>query len=144
MQPPVPAATRAAHGSCCRADLHASITLLLTEGGLFALNKVTVKEQEERISNGEDPKIRPVNVGSALLKWGFQLPLQSPQAQEAMDKLSPIQMGLGAIHGTEVVGHLFRSLYEQQYAICTLTSPMDSMRSGGRPCWMQWTSAVRL
>ena len=28
-------------------------------------------------------------------------------------------MGLGAPHGVEIVGHLFRALYEQQFAVCT-------------------------
>ncbi len=98
-------------------DVPDSVAFILTCGELSALNKLYPEEQEERIKRGEDPKLRPVNIGVCILKWTFKLVLMSDQAEHAIKELGPIQMALKTPRGTEIVGHLFRALYEKHYAI---------------------------
>jgi len=43
--------------------------------------------------------------------------LHSPAAQEAVKALRPIQQGVGAPRGMEVIAHVCSALYEQGYAI---------------------------
>jgi hypothetical protein len=93
-----------------------SLATVLTCGGLLALHKESPKEQAERRNRGEDPKIRPVNIGCCLLKWAFKLALLSKPAQQAAESLRPIQMALGVKRGVEKVAHLFRALWEKGFA----------------------------
>ena len=95
------------------------IAFALTCGGIFALNKLPPEEQMVRETKGLKPKLRPVNVGCAILKWAFKLAIMTKQARDAIVKLAPIQMGLKAAHGVEVVGHLFRSIWELGHVIIT-------------------------
>ena len=95
------------------ADCPRILGRILTYGRIFALNKLNAEEQEERKEQGLGPKRRPVNVGCGLLKWSLKLALQTPQARAAIAKLGPLQMGMQAEHGNEVVGHLFRALWER-------------------------------
>ncbi len=78
------------------AEVPAIAGFIVTCGGLFALHKLTAEEQAARAAQGDDPKLRPVNVPCNLLKWAFKLLLDSPQAKEAIRALSPIQMALEA------------------------------------------------
>ena len=68
---------------------------------------------------GLDPKLRPVNVGCSILKWPMKLALKSPQAHDAISELAPIQQGMKAKHGMEVVPHLFRAMYGKNNIILT-------------------------
>jgi hypothetical protein len=99
------------------AQLHDVFGFVLSCGSLFALNKLTEPEQEARIAQGLDPKLRPVNVGTAFLKWAFKLALRTDAALEAIAAMSPIQMGLKAKHGVAAVVHLFRALREKGWSI---------------------------
>ena len=49
--------------------------MVLTCGGLLALHKEAPEDQARTAERGEDSKLRPVNIGCALLKWSFQLSL---------------------------------------------------------------------
>ena len=100
------------------AEVPDEVAHILTCGGLFALHKLTVEEQATREQKGEDPKLRPVNVGACFLKWAFQLALKEDQPQATMLELGPVQKAIKAPHGVQAVGHLFRALRELGYVIC--------------------------
>lgn len=55
-----------------------------------------------------------------ILKLVFDLALHSPGAIGALADCSPIQMGVGAKRGMELIGHLTRILYDKGYAIVKL------------------------
>jgi hypothetical protein len=101
------------------AEVPPIVGFILSCGGIFALNKLSPTEQLKRPRNDLPPKLRPVNIGCSILKWALKLALQSHEARSAIEKLSPIQMGLKAAHGTETVAHLFRSLWEAGHIILT-------------------------
>ena len=63
---------------------------------LLALHKESPKQQADRAVRGLKPKLRPVNIGSALLKWSFKCALRAPAPQDAAKKMEHIQLGLGA------------------------------------------------
>ena len=69
---------------------------IVTCGSLFALHKLSPEKQAERRAKNLDPKLRPVNVPCSLLKWAFKLLLDSPQAEEAIAAMAPMQKGLKA------------------------------------------------
>ena len=102
------------------ADIPEVCAQFLTAGGLLALHKLDSEDQRLRSSQGLPPKIRPVNIGCAILKWSLQLLLATPQAKEAADNLRPIQMALGVKRGPEIVAHLFRALWEQRYSVLSV------------------------
>ena len=92
---------------------------IFSVGGIFALNKLSPEEQQERIDKGLKPKRRPVNIGCSILKWAFSLALKTPQARETIATLAPLQMALGVGRGPEIVTHMFRALWEQGHIILT-------------------------
>jgi hypothetical protein len=96
-----------------------SFGFILTCGGIFALHKLPPEEQRERELKQLDPKLRPVNVGVCFLKWAFKLAVTDDAVVTAICGLQPVQQGLSAKRGVEVVAHLFRALYEKGYLICT-------------------------
>ena len=55
-----------------------------------------------------------------VLKLAFDVALHSEDAEHAARKLQPIQQGLGAKRGMEVVAHLCNLLYSDGYAILKL------------------------
>ena len=99
------------------AEVHGILGFILTSGSLFALHKLTPEDQALR--GAEKAKLRPVNVPCSFLKWGFQLLLETEEAEAAVEKMRPMQMGLGATNGVEVVAHLFRSQFERGHVVCT-------------------------
>ena len=98
------------------ADVPDSVAAVLTCGGLLALHKESPKEQAARAARGLKPKLRPVNIGSALLKWSFKCALRDQAPQDAAKKMEHIQLGLGAGRGVERVAHLFTALWNKLYA----------------------------
>jgi hypothetical protein len=96
-----------------------SEAFVLVAGSLFALHKLPPQEQKAREASGLAPKLRPVNVGCALLKWIFKVAMRSKQAKRAASDLRPIQMGLSAKHGVDTVAHLYRALLEKGYLVLT-------------------------
>ncbi len=83
----------------------------------MALNKDDAETQATRLAQGLDSRERPINQGSLFLKLAFNLALHSPAAQEAAKALRPIQQGVGAPRGMEVIAHVCSALYEQGFAI---------------------------
>ena len=75
------------------------VAMVLTCGWLLALHKDDLATQAERMSEGLDPKLRPVNIGTVLLKWGCKCSLKTKPAREAARAMDHIQMGLGAKRG---------------------------------------------
>ena len=63
------------------------------------------------------PPERPINQGSLVLKLAFDLALHSPEAKEAAKTLEPIQQGVGAKRGMEMIAHVCNALYSEGYAI---------------------------
>src|SRR3954462_5786457 len=57
------------------------------------------------------------SIRALFLKLAYDLALHSPAAQEAAQALRPIQQGVGAPRGMEVIAHVCSPLYEQAYAI---------------------------
>ena len=93
------------------------VAFTLSSGSIIGLNKDDEATQEERKEQGLKPRERPINQGSLLLKLAFDLALHSPPAQEAAKELRPIQQGLGAPRGMEMIAHLCNILYAEGYAI---------------------------
>jgi hypothetical protein len=98
-------------------EVHDVFGFALSCGSIFALNKISKQAQSDRMAKGLPPKLRPVNVGCAFLKWAFKLALKTPEAELAIAALSPIQMGLKAKHGVAAVVHLMRAVREKGYSI---------------------------
>ena len=102
------------------ADVSDLTSFALTGGTIFGLNKDSEEVQELRLRNGQDPRERPINQGSLLLKLVFDLALHSPDAIGAAANLAPIQQGLGAKRGMEVIAHVCSTLYSEGFAILKL------------------------
>jgi hypothetical protein len=86
------------------------VSFVLTTGSLLALYKEPTEIREERVKKGTPPKERPINQGTMLLKLAFDLALRSDQAQEAVERLLPIQQGIGAKRGMELIAHTCNAL----------------------------------
>ena len=99
------------------AEVPDCVAAVLTCGRLLALHKESPKQQADRAARGLKPRLRPVNIGSALLKWSFKCALRAPAPQDAAKKMEHIQLGLGAERGVERVAHLFTALWHKLYAI---------------------------
>ena len=97
------------------ADVPDCVAQLLTCGGLLALHKESPKQQAARAARGLKPKLRPVNIGSALLKWSFKCALRQQAPQDTAKSLKH-QLGLGAVRGVERMAHLFAALWNKGYA----------------------------
>ena len=63
------------------------------------------------------PRDRPINQGALLLKLAFDLALHSTEAMLAAESLKPIQQGVGAKRGMEMIAHVCNALYSEGYAI---------------------------
>ena len=99
------------------ADVSDLASYVLSGGSIFGLNKESEEARQAREQKGDSPKERPVNQGSLLLKLVFDLALHSPDAIGALADCAPIQMGVGAKRGMEVIAHLCHILYDQGFAI---------------------------
>jgi hypothetical protein len=93
------------------------VAFALSGGSIFGLNKDHEDEQAERLQKGLDPRERPINQGSLILKLAFDLALHSPEAQHAAEALQPIQQGVGAQRGMEMIAHVCNALYSEGFAI---------------------------
>lgn len=89
----------------------------LTAGTLVAANKVSEAEQFTRISNGQQQKLRPINNGCLILKTALRVASATSSAQKAIQKLRPIQLGLGAPAGPETLAHTARAAYNARALI---------------------------
>ena len=87
---------------------------------MIGLNKDDEEAREERMKKGLKPRVRPINQGSLFLKLAFDFALHSPPAREAAKALQPIQQGIGAKRGMEVMAHVCSALYGDGYAILKL------------------------
>jgi hypothetical protein len=72
------------------------------------------------MEQGLNPRERPINQGSLLLKLAFDVALHSDDATHAARQLEPIQQGVGAKRGMEVISHLCTTMYSEGYAILKL------------------------
>ena len=90
---------------------------VLTCGSLLALHKEDHARQAERHAQGLQPKLRPINIGSQLLKGAFRCALHSKSGKDATSDIATINMGLGAERGVERMGHLFSALWNKKFAI---------------------------
>jgi hypothetical protein len=102
------------------ADVSDTVAMVLTCGWLLALHKDDLAKQAERTSKGLDPKLRPVNIGTALLKWGCKCSLRTKPAREAARAMSDIQMGLGAKRGVERTAHHLSALWRLDHALLSI------------------------
>jgi hypothetical protein len=93
------------------------VAFVLSAGSIIGLNKDDAETQTKRLEQGLEPRERPINQGSLILKLAFDLALHSPAAQAAAKVLRPIQQGVGAPRGMEVIAHVCTALYDQGYAI---------------------------
>ena len=108
------------------ADVQDGFGTILTCGSLLALHKESPAKQAERLANNEKHKLRPVNIGSSLLKWAFKCALRTKPARKAAKALGEIQLGLGAPRGVERLAHLFNAVAQ------TLRTPCLRLRQ-----WLQ-------
>ena len=65
-------------------------------------------------------RIRPVNGGCALAKWGLSLVLRAPQVIAALKRLNNLQLGIGYKRGIEVAIHVCRAMMEDGQALLSL------------------------
>jgi Reverse transcriptase (RNA-dependent DNA polymerase) len=93
------------------------VAFVFSGGSIIGLNKDDAETQASRLREGLEPRERPINQGSLFLKLAFDLALHSPAAQAAAKALRPIQQGVGAPRGMEVIAHVCTALYEQGFAI---------------------------
>lgn len=98
-------------------DVSDLVAFAFSAGSIIGLNKDDLTVQEERVSQGLTPRERPINQGSLILKLAFDLALHSPAAVKAAQALQPIQQGVGAPRGMEVIAHVCNLLYSEGYAI---------------------------
>ena len=99
------------------ADVSDLVAFVLSGGSILGLNKDDDEVQKRRLSQGLDPRERPINQGSLFLKLAFDLALHSKPAQQAAKDLRPIQQGVGAPRGMEMIAHVCSALYSDGYAI---------------------------
>ena len=66
------------------------------------------------------PRIRPVNGGCALAKWGLSLVLRAPQVMAALKKMANLQLGIGYKRGIELAIHLTRAYMEHGLALLSM------------------------
>jgi hypothetical protein len=92
------------------ADVSDLVAFALSSGSIIGLNKDDEDTQEIRREKGLPPRERPINQGSLILKLAFDLALHSEAAQEAVKTLAPIQQGVGAKRGMEVIAHVCNAL----------------------------------
>ena len=93
------------------------VAFALSSGSIIGLNKDDEETQAIRLAKGLLPRERPINQGSLLLKLAFDLALHSPEAILAAESLKPIQQGVGAKRGMEMIAHVCNALYSEGYAI---------------------------
>ena len=93
------------------------VAFALSSGSIIGLNKDDEETQAMRLAKGLLPWERPINQGSLLLKLAFDLALHSPEAIFAAESLKPIQQGVGAKRGMEMIAHVCSALYSEGYAI---------------------------
>jgi hypothetical protein len=89
---------------------------ILTTGNLIGLHKLNADDRKRAEEHGEPPALRPVNLGCCLLKWAFMLAVRSPEARKAMEKFTPLQLGMSK-RGAEAYCHSLRALWENGFAI---------------------------
>ena len=99
------------------AEVSDLVAYSLSSGSIIGLNKDDEETQNARREKGLSPRERPINQGSLILKLAFDLALHSPAAQAATKELEPIQQGVGAKRGMEVIAHVCNALYSEGYAI---------------------------
>ena len=97
-----------------------TVAFLFTTGSLVALNKDSAEVRSKRLEEGKLPRERPINQGSMFLKLAFDLALRSKPAQDAAQVLLPIQQGVGAKRGMEVISHCCTAFYQKGYAVLKL------------------------
>ena len=98
-------------------DVPDTVAFVFTTGSLVALNKDADDIRRKRVEDGLRPRERPINQGTMFLKLAFDLALRSRQAQDAVKELLPIQQGVGAPRGMELISHACSSFYKQGYAV---------------------------
>ena len=99
------------------ADVSDLVAFVLSSGSIIGLNKDDEETQDVRREKGLPPRERPINQGSLILKLAFELALHSPEAQAVAKALEPIQQGVGAKRGMEMIAHVCNALYSEGYAI---------------------------
>ena len=99
------------------ADVSDLVAFVLSSGSMIGLTKDDEETQDVRREKGLPPRERPINQGSLILKLAFELALHSPKAQAVAKALEPIQQGVGAKRGMEMIAHVCNALYSEGYAI---------------------------
>jgi len=96
------------------------VAFILSSGSIIGLNKDDEEAQEARIKKGFLPRVRPINQGSLFLKLSFDIALRSADAKTAAKQLLPVQQGIGAKRGMEMIAHVANACYAENFAILKL------------------------
>ena len=104
---------------CTNADIPPAVAFVLTCGSLTALNKVSQEEQAKLTREGKQPKIRPINNGTQIVKKTFRIGAATPSALRVKEQLKPIQLGLGTKAGPETLALIARAAYKAGIPILT-------------------------
>jgi len=101
-----------------KAEVSDLCAFALSAGNIIGLYKDGEEERKERAQLNLRQRIRPINHGSLFLSLAFDFALHSKPALQAQKALTPIQQGIGAKRGMEVIAHVANALYEEgSYAI---------------------------
>jgi hypothetical protein len=98
-------------------DIPNEVAFILTCGTITPLNKLTEEENEKRREAGEEPKLRPTNNGTSVLKAAMRMAAATPSGRRAVQDLLPTQLGLGSKAGPEVVVTRARMLLKANHII---------------------------
>jgi hypothetical protein len=101
-------------------DVSDLVAFSLCAGSMIGLNKDDEETQDERLKRGLKARVRPINQGSLLLKLSFDIALRSHDGKEAAKKLLPVQQGIGAKRGMEMIAHVASSCFSKGFAILKL------------------------
>ena len=96
-----------------------AVYFLMTAGGLTALLKEDLAQQELRRLALEPPKVRPINSGCSVLKVPLSVVSQHSSAQACRAEMRTIAFGDGVAGGPESVVHLTRMEHKAGATIST-------------------------
>ena len=96
-----------------------AVAFLLTCGSLTALHKETPQEQMITRQHQRNPKLRPINSGSILLKASNRAILNTSGVKSSIKRLGPEQLGCGVKAGPEIMAMSMRAAYKAGSPICT-------------------------
>jgi hypothetical protein len=86
-----------------KSGLHPSLCYALTAASFTALNKTDEAEQRKLIEQGNDPKLRPIQSGSHIIKPIWKCALATASGKRVQKELSIYNVGIGTSEGPATI-----------------------------------------